>query len=60
MTNTTALVNPAAVRSSSQPVMLDCNGIAARLATRTTIDVRHATADLASRGDAVPASAPAR
>ena len=60
MTNTTALAKPATVRSSSHPIMLDTNGITARVTTRTTSDARHATVDRANRGDAVPASAPAR
>jgi hypothetical protein len=60
MTNTSALANPAIVRSSSHPIVLDSSGIAARVTTTATSDTRHATVDRASRGEAVPASAPAR
>ena len=60
MTNTTALAKPATVRSSSHPIVLDSSGIAARVMTSTTSDARHATVDRANRGEAVPASAPAR
>jgi hypothetical protein len=59
-TNTNALANPATVRSSSHPIVVGSSGIAARVTTNTISDARHATVDRASRGDAVPASAPAR
>ena len=59
-TNTTALANPATVRSVSQPNMLDANGINARVAIRTTSEVRHAVVDRANRCDRVAATAPPR
>ena len=60
MTNTTALVKPAIVRSPSHSNPLVTNGIAAKVATSTTNDVRQTTVDRISLRDAVPASAPAR
>lgn len=60
MTNTVALVKPAMVLSAIHSTALVANGIAANVATTTTSEVRHATADLVSRVEAVPANAPAR
>lgn len=60
MTNTNALTTPASARSSVHSKVLLANGMAARLATSTSSDARQTTTERASRGQAEPASAPAR